>query len=226
MARRPVFVAARVGSSNLTDEVEVEFEWSPGFAVPQKQKSIRALHQAALEAGITPVLEVSTKSPDPLGVRLSAFNLTVDLHGQRIPLEAAFQGSKVFEEGGPYVDIYELQGPAVKRDARLHTSGPLTAFEWQGQRWPLVPKTGFYDWLYLNAVNSHKGTGELTRFAGFTDIEFNPAKSINCQARSCALYLALLRREVLQHVLAGSPQEFRRLLDSSQTNQGSQHSLF
>jgi Aldo/keto reductase family len=26
----------------------------------------------------------------------------------------------------------------------------------------------------------------LYRYAGFTDIEFNPSKSINCQARSCA----------------------------------------
>jgi hypothetical protein len=226
VARRPVFIPARLGSTYLTDEVEVEFEWSPGFAVSQKQKSIRALHDAAFEAGISPVLEVSTKSPEPLGVKLSAFNLRLDMEGRGIPLEAAFQGSKVFEQGGPYVDIYELHGPAIKRDERLHNSGQLTAFEWHGERWPLVPKTSFYDWLYLNAVNLLEEAAELARFAGFTDIEFNPAKSINCQARSCALYVALQAREVLREVLAGSPQEFRRLLGGSQADQGSQHSLF
>lgn len=226
MARRPVFIPAPVGSGNLTDAVEVEFEWSPGFAVSQKQKSIQAMHAAASDAGVSPVLEVSTKSPDPLGVDLSAFNLTVAMGGERIPLEAAFQGSKVFQHGGPYHDIYDLQGPAIKRDDRLQSSGPLTAFRWQGERWPLEPKTGFYDWLYLNAVSSLEEADQLTRFAGFTDIEFNPAKSINCQARSCALYVALHHREKLRDVLDGSPQAFRRLLERSPTDQGSQHSLF
>jgi hypothetical protein len=51
------------------------FEWHPGFSKSQAQKSIASLHCAAAEAGIAPVLEISSKSPDPLGVSLSAFNL-------------------------------------------------------------------------------------------------------------------------------------------------------
>ena len=64
-----------------------------------------ALHEAAKSKGYFPLLEVSTKSEVVLGQRLSAFNLKAksDMIGE-IPLECAFQGSKVFENGGPYTD--------------------------------------------------------------------------------------------------------------------------
>ena len=204
----------------------VEFAWSPGFAVSQKQKSIRALHNASAEIGISPILEVSTKSPDPLGVRLSAFNLAVDASDRSIPLEAALQGSKVFQNGGPFTDLFELKGSAVKRDVRLHSSGQLVAFDWNGDWWPLEPKTAFYDWLYINALNALGVGDELRHYAGFTDIEFNPAKSINCQARSCALYVSLGSRGVLQPVLASTPGTFRRLLTRHPPEKGSQNPLF
>ena len=42
MAQRPVFLPA--ADSGLVDEAMVEFEWFPGFAVVQKQRSIEALH--------------------------------------------------------------------------------------------------------------------------------------------------------------------------------------
>lgn len=211
MARRPVFLPAGPDSTNLVDVEDVDFEWSPGFAVSQKQKSIRALHEAAAGKGILPILEVSTKSPDSLGVRLSAFNLKVQHDARLIPLEAAFQGSKVFERGGPYTDLYDLEGTSVKRDSRLNDSGALIAFDWN-DRWPLEPKTAFYDWLYLHAVHELRVYGELAEYAGFTDIEFNPARSVNCQARSCALYVSLRDRGLLEEVIAGTPDAFRQLL--------------
>ncbi len=30
------------------------------------------------------------------------------------------------------------------------------SFSYFGQEWPLVPKTAFYDWLYLTALCSHQ----------------------------------------------------------------------
>jgi hypothetical protein len=207
-------------------ELTVDFEWSPGFAVSQKQKSIMALHQAASDVGISPVLEISTKSPDSLGMRLSAFNLAVEVGDRPIPLEAAFQGSKVFAGGGPYTDLYELEGTAIKRDDRLQSSGQLIAFDWEGDRWPLEPKTAFYDWLYINALDAYDVGDELRHYAGFTDIEFNPTRSINCQARSCALYVALSVRGLLERALAGTPDDFRRLVASDPTDEGRQNPLF
>lgn len=225
VARRPVFIPTDSQSTALVEELEVDFEWSPGFAVTQKQKSIRALHKAAGELGVSHVLEVSTKSLDSLGVTLSAFNLMVEVDDRPISVEAAFQGSKVFDGGGPYTDLYELEGSAIKRDDRLQSSGQLVAFDWNGERWPLKPRTAFYDWLYINALDCMDAADELSHYEGFTDIEFNPAKSINCQARSCALYLSLRTRGVLQEVLAGTPDDFRRRLASGSADDASQRSL-
>ena len=46
MARRPVF-APEPDGHRLVRETLVDFEWHPGFSVVQKQRSIRALHEAA-----------------------------------------------------------------------------------------------------------------------------------------------------------------------------------
>ncbi len=42
---------------------------------------------------------------------------------------------------------------------------------------------------------------QILDYTAFTDIEFNPKKSINCQARSCALYVSLARKELLDIAL-------------------------
>lgn len=225
MALRPVFIPRGSESPGFVEDVLVEFEWSPGFAVSQKQKSIRGLHRAAAQLGLTPVLEVSTKSSDPLGVRLSAFNLEIAAgSGEITSVEGAFQGSKVFESGGPYRDLYGAEGRAIKRDDRLRNSGPLRSFDWNGVAWPLEPTTAFYDWLYLRALDHAKVGDRLLGFAGFTDIEFNPAKSLNCQARSCALYVSLQERGLLPEALAATPDQFRRILSTN--GDGTQRPLF
>ena len=188
----------------------VDFKWHAGFAKSQKQKSIRALHEMALrEYGVKNPLEISSKSEDPLGVALSSFNLkfTTKL-GRTLTVEAAFQGSKVFQNGGPFVDLYEKNPLEAKRDERLRSSGPLTRFSFFGEEWPNEPKTAFYDWIYINALLKNPGLIPLvTDRDGFSDIEFNPERSINCQARSAALFCALFHTEKLSFAL-GSKANF------------------
>ena len=41
----------------------------------------------------------------------------------------------------------------------------------------------------------------LFKYKGFTDIEFNPQKSINCQARTVALLVSLLKLNLLDEAL-------------------------
>ena len=41
-------------------------------------------------------------------------------------------------------------------------------------------------------------------FKAFTDIEFNPETSLNCQAWSCALYVALQNRGLLEDAMHDS----------------------
>ena len=202
MAQRPVFAPARNGTA-IVEETLVEFRWHPGFAPSQKKKCVDELHRAAAALGLEPLLEVSSKSELPLGRDLSAFNLEIAADGAVIPLECAFQGSKVFEAGGPYDDLFQAGPREAKRDPRLKESGPLTGFRFQGRDFPLSPKTAFYDWLYLQALTRREASHDaLAGFAGFTDIEFNPKRSLNCQARSCAIFLSLRNRGVLDAALS------------------------
>lgn len=205
MAKRPIFVPLYDGKRYVLERY-VDFQWSAGFAKSQKQKSIRSLHEMALrEYGVKDALEVSSKSEDPLGVALSSFNLkfTTKKRRRTLTVESAFQGSKVFEGGGPYVDIFEMRPIDAKRDKRLASSGHLTKFVFFGAEWALEPKTAFYDWLYINALLQNESLiAQVTSRDGFTDIEFNPEKSINCQARSVALFCALYHTDKLNYALA------------------------
>ena len=115
MAKRPIFIPYSEGL-RFVREVDVEFKWNPGFAPVQKKKNVVALHDAAKLKGFDNLLEVSTKSEVKLGQRLSAFNMPIELdNGSTITLECAFQGSKVFEGGGPFTDIYRKTSREAKK---------------------------------------------------------------------------------------------------------------
>lgn len=211
MAERPIFVPTREQDGYLK-WIDFEIPWASGFADVQKQKNIRALHSAAEQAGHVPLLEISSKSDVKAGRHLSAFHLRVPFRDGSIFLENAFQGSKIFEDGGPFIDLYGVEPREAKRDARLRESGPLVGFHFEGVDFPLTPTTVFYDWLYLRAVFPHrewlmKRVTSDVNYAGFTDIEFNPAKSVNCQAKSCALFVSLMRENKLEHYMQ-SPSIF------------------
>lgn len=205
MAQRPLFLPQAEGEL-LVRTVSVEFEWFAGMAVSQKQKSIAALHQAAKQLpGVVRVLEVSSKSPEPLGVALSAFNLTFTTRRQArtLTVESAFQASKVFENAGPFTDLLDAPPRDAKRDERLLNSGRLIGFRFFGTDWTLEPQTAFYDWLYINALRSRAElAAQVLAYSAFTDIEFNPRKSINCQAYALALFVALDQRGLLEKATA------------------------
>src|SRR6266436_2208030 len=172
MAERPIFVPAST-STELVKEIFFQIKWHSGFAPTQKEKNIDALHAAAAAAGFSPLLEVSSKSKKKSGQHLSAFHLKVQSvrHGE-ISLECAFQGSKVWERGGPFTDLYNQDVREAKRDPRLRESGPLIGCPFDGLPFPLEPKTAFYDWLYANSIYPHREwCKKLYGYAGFTDIE-------------------------------------------------------
>lgn len=202
MAVRPVFVPSsdRIG----VRVVPVEFKWFPGMAVSQAQRSIASLHEEAAKAGLRDLLEISSKSADEAGVALSAFNLTFTTrkYNRTFSVEMAFQASKVFERGGPFKELLELDSRAAKRDERLKTSGRLTKFVFFQQEFPLRPTTYFYDWLYINALAKNTQLwSAVTDAGGFTDIVFNPERSVNCQAFSAALFASLKRAGKVEDAL-------------------------
>ena len=199
MANRPIFTPDFNGFPYV-DTVDIEFKWYPGFAKSQMQKSILSLHEAAEKQGIAPILEISRKSALPLGVSLSAFILPLESeNGRKMSVECAYQGSKVFENGGPYDDLYFVSSKSAKTDERLQNSGELIAFNFCGEDFPTEPKTAFYDWLYITALYQKKKDlmQQLESYQGFSDIVFNPSKSLNCQARAAALYVSLTKNGLM-----------------------------
>lgn len=219
MAKRPVFVAERYESS-FVKEKEISFEWFPGFSVKQKQRSIDSLHENAKKQDITlKLLEISSKSTDELGVALSAFNLIIKAkNGKQFSVETAFQASKVFQNGGPFSDLYEKTSKEAKKDPRIKNSGELLYFQFFSRKWELEPKTLFYDWLYINALALNKDLADsVINYNAFTDIEFNPQRSINCQARSVALYVSLYNENLLDEALE-SVDKYKEIVINNHRN--------
>lgn len=188
MARRPAYFI----EDGKVNSKMYSFEWFNGFSKKQKQRSVESLHDSIKKSkeNANP-LEISTKSNKILGTNLSAFNLKIG----KYKLENVFQSSKVFEDGGPYIDLLNVSPRDAKRDNRLRNSGNLVAFRYNNEDFPLEPKTLFYDYIYLLAVkDSIQETKlmDLIKYNYFTDIEFNPNRSINTQAKSITIIKLLL----------------------------------
>lgn len=195
MALRPVYVA--IDTPPYYRRVDVEFSFFPGFSLAQKRRNIEAIHRGFSEkCPDMRILEISGRSPEPLGVALSAFHLKlfVPSAGVAVPVENAYQGGKIFRNGGPYPDLLFVSPREAKRDLRLRESGPLTGFVFEGESFPLIPENAFYDGLYHRALaeNPHLAAA-LSEYDAFTDIEFNPQKSRNCQARAAAVFVGMGR---------------------------------
>lgn len=209
MATRIVFLPTEPGEDALFREVLVSFEWIPGMAISQAKKSVRNLHtSAAQNHGLNRVLEISTRSEEILGVSLSAFNLMVSINAQLISVETAYQSSKYFENGGPYLDLLNVSSLDAKKDSRLKKSGRLIGFAYDGINWPLKLAPNFYDFLYISGLLQYKNRQELLSYEAFTDIAFGQVshdykagKSYNCQARSAAIFVSLLRRHPEDRIL-------------------------
>ena len=183
MAKRPAW--------SVQDDVVIcenfDFMWSGGFSITQKQKNIRALHQSIYEMKHEKALEVSSKSEVRVGKEIGAFSLELD----GIFLENVFQAAKQYENGGPYLDLLNVSPKQAKRDERHCNSGKLVGFVRNDEIWTLEPKTAFYDYIYISALIKNFGYDlNISEYQWFTDIEFNPQKSINCQARAVAIYVS------------------------------------
>lgn len=95
------------------------------------------------------------------------------------------------------MDLLDVTPKEAKQDERHHISGDLISFVKDGVEWSLEPKTAFYDYIYIKALVENFGQELiLSKYDWFTDIEFNQKKSINCQARSVAIYKLLQKKNL------------------------------
>lgn len=206
---RVVFIVCKNGNGAFIEE-SVNFSWFMGMNWQMRQKSSISLHENILKTHPnSKILEVSTKSEDfTLGKSLSAFNLKKD----GVPIENIFQSSKVFNDGGPYLDLLTVNPASAKKDPRLSTARnirTLISFEYNGNKYPTEPKSFFYDYIYISALSCNKELSEkVSNYDIFTDIEFNqkiPYSDMkgpfNCQARSCAIFVWLQQNNLLDDYL-------------------------
>jgi hypothetical protein len=202
MASRPVFIPIYKGK-NLVEERNFEFQWAPGFAEVQKKKNIVSLHNAASSSGISRILEISSKSDDELGRRLSAFSLKIQINSDQYPLESVYQGSKVFKKSGPFPEVFSLPPREAKKFIRNLDETELVCFKFNKKSYPLHPKSAFYDWIYMKSLENYSDwIKNKVNYEAFTDIEYNPSKQVNCQARAFATYFSLNIRGELKSAIS------------------------
>lgn len=172
--------------------------------IEDKKKQVKKLHSKFLEEYPNKrILEVSTRSGEQLGQQLSAFNLKY-YHPKRkqfISVESAYQASKVFDSGEQFTDLYDADSYTAKMDKRLWGK-KIISYKFHNQHFDIEPPTFFYNWLYLKTLqqNKHLLNG-LIKYDSFTDTAGNLSKSINCQARSCAIAVSLLDKGLFNKAL-------------------------
>ena len=144
MASRPVFL---VDKDTLSyKNVDITFEWFPGFAKVQKQKSINSLHENYIQSFPNyKVLEVSSFSKSDLGVNLSAFNLSLKTkNGLVVSVEQVFQSSKVFKNSGSHERSIMMPPKELKKYiSEINKNDTLIEFNCFGNVFPLNPKLFF-----------------------------------------------------------------------------------
>ncbi len=217
VASRIVFLPVPGGGNELFQERLVTFDWVPGIAISQAKKSIRNLHESAgKQIGLSRILEISTRSEEILGISLSAFNLPFE--GKNFSVESAYQASKVFEKGGPYLDLLNTTSIDAKTDIRLKDSGLLIGFRFEGEDFPVTSAPNFYDYLYVRSLLTFTDRHLLKGYDGFTDIVFSQTslpyknkRAYNCQARSAAIFCTLISRYLEADILA----KLRELMDQT-----------
>ncbi len=222
MAERPIFLP--LSTLPFVEEKTVTFKWHAGLSRAQAQRSIAELHASAAATGHEPLLEISSKGSEKLGIDLSAFNLKFKApDGRVLSVESAYQGSKVFKNGDHFPDLYSAASRDAKLDERVKGRSDIASFDFFGTPWPDQPMTAFYDWLFLQALAQHPELLEgISAYAGFTDIAFNPQKSAACQARCAAMALGMQAAGVWP---LASQQDYLEAIQPQQ-NKSKQQSLF
>ncbi len=204
MSLRPVFFPLLPSNAHSpgVHEVSISFQWYPGLSWQQRQRCVEALHMACLKQYPgSRILEASRFDQSLLGVSLSAFNLC-DETGCSV--EVRYQTSKVFShEIGPFPQWRHLPPKKCRDAVREASQGhKLIAFVDNGEHWALKPERAYYNWLYCTTLQQNPALAlELSDYNAFTDIAFNPQKSLSCQAYALALYRSLDAFQLLDHAL-------------------------
>ncbi|MBE6752769.1 MAG: hypothetical protein E7559_00195 [Ruminococcaceae bacterium] len=209
MAERSVFLIKNCYP--FYEEVIVPFPWFGGFALAQKQRNALSL-KMNLEAACPQynVCEISSGSLDPVGRSLSAMSLSKRMSdGTVVVMESAFQSSRIYcvpqtgEVIGPFPELLGLDGRACKKTVKEASCGLHSCeYMFDGMSFPTPDfhPSLFYDYLYINALMEPENAevAENLRRSGYNAFSDLATKSLNTQARSCAIYLSLCENGLLE----------------------------
>ncbi len=208
MAEKSVFISKV--EYPFFEEVHVNIDWFGGFALSQKRKCQIGLHQNFLmEYPKEKILEISSSSLMSLGAKLSAMHLSKRTLKGITTVESAFQSSRIYGDGakriGPFPEYRFLPGRECKKLVK-EAAKEMHSYQYEldGLTFyaPAHHISQFYDFLYLNALlepENEEVKNKLLqeKYTAFTDLA---TKSLNCQARSAAIFVGLVRAGMIDEV--------------------------
>lgn len=208
MAERYVFISK--SSYPYYEKVYVTFDYFQGHSLSQKRKCQIGLHQNFLaEYPDYKLLEISGTSLLSLGNDLSAMNLKKQTTNGLTTVESAFQSSRIYSDDigeiGPFPEYLFVDGKTSKKLVKEASRGLISKkYEFDGMRFyaPSHHISLFYDFLYINAL-LEKENSDVTRrlldggYNAFSDLA---TISLNCQARSAAIFVGLYMAGKLDEV--------------------------
>lgn len=185
------------------EEEHAMIDWFGGFALSQKRKCEIGLHQNYLkEHPGEKILEISSSSTQSLGAKLSAVYLPKRTKEGDTTVESAFQSSRIYSDGlrsvGPFPKWLFLPGKECKKLVKA-ASGGMHSYQYlfDGMTFyaPAHHISLFYDFLYLNALlePENKKVKDLLLQGGYSAFTDLATKSLNCQARSAAIFTGLVK---------------------------------
>ena len=207
MAQRSVFIGKDVYP--FFEEVGVQFYYFQGFALCQKRKNQIGLHESFSEAyPERKVLEISSASLYSLGAALSALNLKKRTQAGVTTVESAFQSSRIYGENdeiGPFPELLFYPSKECKKLVVEQSCGlPNRHFRFDGMDFysPDHFRSLFFDFVYLNALCEEENKPVVDRlltegYSAFSDLA---TKSLNNQARSCAIFVSLVKNGLIDEV--------------------------
>lgn len=226
------------GCAFVEESIEFEWHKGISWQVRQRSSESMAqaiAERYAPSLSREDILEVSTASADyETGQALSALNLVWEdpATGESHPVENWFQAAKAYSRAGksigPFHELLGVSKPGRYLNLNLDkktleqyendslfweirdslAGATLSSFMLRGEEFPIVPRSCFYDFLYVSALSQSQNARLAERLTGyrvFTDIMFNPgsgkARKYNTQARSCAIFASLSRRGLVGQAL-------------------------
>lgn len=168
MAIRPIYISTK-DISNPVLQKDINFNWISGLSYEQKCKRRDSLANSISNLyDLNEWLEVSTKSDKDIGIKLSALNLKLHTLYEDVSVEQIYQNSKVY------------------------CNKKIVGFKYGNIEFSNKPYGMFYDYIYMRALlQNPQFYTEIKNYNIFTDVEFNPYRQLNTQARAIAIFKTL-----------------------------------